>query len=351
MTVTKPVLIVAEMAWSHNGSVDHAIAMVRGAKAAGADAIGIHLTSLPDYLARTYRGRPGATISDTGLEPPASIYDYLEGINLTPSQWREVVAVAREVGLKIVNMPNDGPSIDLAEELDAADRYVIAASCFNEYSIVRRLAATGRPLVLRIGGATLAEIETVVTIAREEGATDITLLHGIQLYPTPVALLNLAALPRLAAAFGCAIGLADHVDGALEEAMTLPAIALAYGVTMIEKHITVDRKMKLEDYEAALGIEEFAEFVRYVRTAESALGDGEPGAEKESDRLYRSVARKKVVARHPISAGAIITAEDIAFKRSDTGMDLEYTSVLVGRRATRPLSADEGIELDDAAAT
>lgn len=347
MTVRNPIQIVAEMAWSHNGSVEHAVAMVRGAKTAGADAIGIHFTSLADYLVRTYRGLAGATISDKVSAPTTSIYDYLEQINLTPSQWRAVVAVAREVGLEIVNMPNDGPSVDLAEELDAADHYVVAAACFTEYAMVRRLAASGRPLILRIGGATLAEIEKVVTIAREEGATKITLLHGIQLYPTPIAQLNLSALPRLASAFGCAIGLADHIDGALPEAITLPALAIPYGVTIIEKHITVDRKMKLEDYEAALGITDFAEFVRYLRTAEAALGDGEPGAETDGDRLYRSVARKKVVARRLIPAGAIISMEDIAFKRSDEGLEVEYSPIVIGRRATRALSADEGISLDD----
>lgn len=350
MTVREPILIVAEMAWSHNGSVEHAVAMVRGARNAGADAIGIHFTSLPDYLVRTYRGRPGATISDTGVAPSSSIYDYLEQINLSPSQWREVVAVAREVGLQIVNMPNDGPSVDLAEHLDAADYYVIAAACFTEYSFIRRLAVSGRPLILRIGGATLKEIETVVTIARGEGARDITLLHGIQLYPTPVSQLNLAALATLAAAFGCAIGLADHIDGALPEAITLPALAIPYGVKIIEKHITVDRDMKLEDFEAALGIKEFPAFVRYVRTAESTLGDGEPGAETDGDRLYRSVARKKIVARHPIPPGAIISTADIAFKRSDDGLEIEYSAVIVGRRAVRQLAADEGINLEDCSA-
>lgn len=350
MTPRDPIFIVAEMAWSHNGSVEHAVAMVRGAQAAGADAIGIHFTSLPDYLVRTYRGRAGATISDTGSAPADSIYDYLTRINLGPEQWRDVVAVAREVGLQIVNMPNDAPSVDLAEALAAADYYVIAAACFTEYSLVRRLAATGLPLILRIGGATLAEIETVITIAREEGAKDITLLHGIQLYPTPIAQLNLSALASLASAFGCAIGLADHVDGSLPEAITLPALAIPYGVTMIEKHITVDRDLKLEDYEAALGINEFPVFVRYVRTAEAALGDGEPGAETDGDRLYRSVARKKIVARHPIAAGAAISMEDIAYKRSDAGLEIEYSPVIIGRRATRAIAADEGITLDDCAA-
>ena len=342
-----PIFIIAEMAWSHNGSLDHALAMVRGAKRAGADAFGIHLTSLPDYMVRNYRGTAGRSVSDKGSAPTSAIYDYLERISLDGSQLKQVVSAARDVGLELVTMCNDEPSVDLAESLGAVDYHVIAAACFTEHRVIRKVARTGRPLILRIGGATVSEIETVVRIAREAGAQSITLLHGIQLYPTPLEQLNLATIPRLAAAFGCPVGLADHIDGALSEAITVPALAIPYGATMIEKHITVDRALKLEDYEAALGIEEFADFVRYIRAAETALGTGEPGADSPEDQQYRNVSRKRVVARRTIAAGDVISGDDVAFKRSDSGLPVERAEVLLGRRATRTISADDGIELDD----
>ncbi|MGI8401535.1 MAG: N-acetylneuraminate synthase family protein [Gemmatimonadaceae bacterium] len=347
MHTRTPTFIIAEMAWSHNGSVDHALAMVQGAKAAGANAIGIHLTSLPDYMVRAYQGSAGKAVSDKGTAPGTAIYDYLSRIDLKEADWTIVIAAARQAGLELVTMCNDEPSIDLAERLAGVDHYVIAAACFTEYTLVRRLARKGKPLILRIGGATVAEIDEVLRIAREEGAHRITLLHGIQLYPTPIELLNLSALPALSERFACPVGLADHIDGSLPEAITLPALAIPYGPTMVEKHITVHRDLLLEDYEAALGIEEFGRFVAHLRLAEAAVGTGEIGAESEADQRYRNVSRKRVVARRTISAGAIISNDDLAFKRSDSGIEVGRAESLLGMRAARTLRADDGIELAD----
>jgi len=347
MNPRTPTFVIAEMAWSHNGSVDNALALVRGAKAGGADAIGIHLTSLPDYMVRAYQGSAGQAISDKGAAPTTAIYDYLDRIDLKEADWPIVIASARAAGLELVTMCNDEPSADLAERLGGVDHHVIAAACFTEYSLVRRLARTGKPLILRIGGATIAEIEEVLRIAREEGAKRITLLHGIQLYPTPLEQLNLSALPSLAKRFGCPVGLADHIDGSLPEAMTLPALAIPYGATIIEKHITVHRDLRLEDYEAALGIEEFARFVAHLRLAETALGAGDIGADSEADLRYRNVSRKRVVARRTIAAGSIISNDDLAFKRSDHGLEVGRAHSLIGMRAAHTLRPDDGIDMAD----
>ena len=347
MNPRSPTFIIAEMAWSHNGSVDNALAMVEGAKAAGADAIGIHLTSLPDYMVRAYQGSAGQAVSDKGAPSTTAIYDYLSRIDLKEADWTVVIASARAAGLELVTMCNDEPSVELAERLAGVDHHVIAAACFTEYTLVRRLARTSKPLILRIGGATIAEIDEVLRIAREEGAKRITLLHGIQLYPTPVHQLNLSALPSLAKRFACPVGLADHIDGGLPAAITLPALAIPYGATVIEKHITVHRDLRLEDYEAALGIEEFARFVAHLRLAETALGTGDVDSDSEADRRYRNVSRKRVVARRTIAAGSIISNDDLAFKRSDRGIEVGRAESLVGMRATHTLHADDGIELAD----
>jgi sialic acid synthase SpsE len=317
-----------------------------GAHRAGADALGIHVTSMPDYMVRDYRCLAGQTLSARGEQSEPTIYGYLDRINLGADAWRTIVARARELCLDLVAMCNDEVSFELAESLDVADQYVIAAAAFTEYEFVRRLALAGKPVLLRIGGATLAEIERVVDIVREAGNHRITLLHGIQLYPTSIDQLNLASLARLRAAFQCDVGLADHIDGDLPEALTLPPLAVAYGATVIEKHITTHRAQKLEDYEAALGIEQFTEFVKLIRAAESAIGDGTIGAEGPGAQRYRAVVRKRVVARRPMVAGQKLALSDVAFKRADAGIEVEQVELLLGRRLLRALAADEGIELD-----
>jgi len=338
--------VIAEMAWSHTGSLETALKLVRGARQAGADAIGIHLTSLPDYMVPDYRSLAGTTLSDRDVSSPPTIYKYLEKINLGEPDWRAIVAEARKVGIELVTMCNDEPSFEFAESIGAADRYVIAAACFTELEFVKRVARANKPILLRIGGATISEIDDVVTAIRNEGNSDITLLLGVQTYPTDISQTYIASLPKIRSAFGCAVGLADHIDGALPEAITLPALALAFGATAIEKHITTAREDKLEDFEAALGIEQFGEFVRYLRTAQLALGNGEIPTDSEAANRYRMVVRKRVVAARDLPAGAVLGHDDVAFKRADDGLPVEQLNRIVGRRLNGAVPQNAGLTPD-----
>lgn len=339
---TRP-YVIAEIAWGHTGSRDIALQLVRGAHDAGAQAVGIHLTSLPDYMVPDYRSRAGTTTSQRDTSAPPTIYKYLEQISLGPEAWRAIVGEARRSGVELVTMCNDEPSFDFAQEIGAADRYVIAAASFTEMDLTRRIARTGKPVLLRIGGATLREIDDVVTAVRAEGNEDITLLVGVQTYPTDIASTYIASLPALRESFGCAVGLADHIDGGLPEAITLPALALAYGATVIEKHITTRREDKLEDFEAALGLAEFAQLVRYLDTAATALGDGGIPADSAAEARYRAVVRKRLVAARDLPAGTVLRREDVAFKRADEGVGVEQLERLLGRRLLKPVMANTGL--------
>lgn len=340
--LTKPTIqIIAEMAWSHNGSPDVAVHLVEGAKTGGADAIGLHLTSLPDYMVRHYRCTDGVTTSDRTV---SEIYTYLDKINLTPEGWARVFTKAREVGIKTCVMCNDRPSLDLAER-HAADMYALAAACFTEYDFIDAISRTGKPVFLRVGGASLDEIERAVSILRDGGSDGITLLHGIQLYPTGIDQLNISAIRSYRERFGVDVGLADHIAGELDEAGTLPLLAVAYGATAIEKHITVDRELKHEDFEAAIGIKEFRRFVTLIRSAECAIGSGEIGRLSEGDMRYRRVSRKRIVAAKDIAQGATISRDLVTFKRSDTGADPKFIDVIVGQKAGRDYFQDEGIDI------
>ena len=337
-------MIIAEMAWAHNGLVENALELLRGAKAAGADALGIHVTSVPDYMTPDYRCSDGVTTSDRSV---GEIYRYLERLNLSYAEWDRVFAEARACGLGLCAMCNDEPSLEYVQRAGPT-MYVIAAACFAELEFVRSIGRQRKPTVLRIGGATLGEIERVTDTLRAEGTSDITLLHGIQLYPTDIRQLNLAALATLKMTFGCKVGLADHIDGDLEVARVLPLLALPYGATMLEKHITIDRALKHEDFEAALDIGNFKRFVGFVREAERSLGRGTLGVLSEADLKYRRVSRKKIVARRAIRRGQTIGREDIAFKRSDRGAEPCEIDMLIGRVATRDVEVNDGLDLDAA---
>jgi sialic acid synthase SpsE len=345
--------IIAEMAWSHNGSIERALNMLEGAARLGADAISIHITDMPTYMVEDYKCLVGTTLSGSA-DQNATIYNFLDQINLSYEQWKEFDARATQLGIDLVVMCNDRESFEFSKALNVR-HYVLSAASFLEFDFIVEIVSLNPDIILRTGGATMNEVERVLDlIFTAETSAKVCLLAGIQLYPTPIEELHIASLRAIANRFdgpGVRIGLADHIDGDHPYAIHLPALALAYGARVLEKHITTDRKEKLEDYEAALGIDQFATFVDYVRTAESALGDGTLGYmdDNVAYQKYRQVARKKVVAAGDLAAGTILTRGMLSFKRSDHGAQIDALEWLIGRPLNSDKKRDEGIDVSDLA--
>ena len=337
------VFIIAEMAWYHDGSVENAKKIIRGAVEAGADAISFHLTSMKNYMVKNYGCTAGQTLS-AGKEKE-NIYDYLERINLKDSDWEELFIYAKSFSLKICVMPNDFQSLKLAERLNP-DIYVIAAACFLEEDFVSEIAKQKKPIILRIGGATLSEIENTINLIKKQGNKEIILLHGIQLYPTKIEDTNLNLIPFLKGKFGLSVGLADHIDAESELALIIPLLVIPMGVRIFEKHITHDRSKKGEDIEAALSPDEFKKFVEYIREAERALGKFCFGELSEGELKYRNVSRKRIVSTKKISQGEEITRDSITFKRADAGISPSEIKHLIGRKAKCDIEEDEPITWD-----
>ncbi|MBN1198064.1 MAG: N-acetylneuraminate synthase family protein [Bacteroidales bacterium] len=351
----KKTYIIAEMAWSYTGSFETAIRILRSVKEAGADAIGIHLTNMETYMTRDYRCLAGQTLSARGDDQgdAEDVYGYLDKINMKNEEWIRFGEEASRLDIDVVAMCNDFESFLFSKQMPVK-KYVIAASLFYEFDFIREIIRYNNNVIIRIGGANLKEIDGIVSfILGVDPASQINLLAGIQLYPTPIDQLQIGSIPAIQERYlgkNVTVGLADHIDGDHPYAIYLPALALSFGIDTIEKHITTDRKEKLEDYEAALGGHAFREFVTFIRTAETALGDGSldylvnPQNEK-----YRLVLRKRIVAARPIPAGTVISREHVAFKRNDFGLELEYLEEVIGRKAIRHIEVDEGIRKEDVA--
>ncbi|MEK6704707.1 MAG: N-acetylneuraminate synthase family protein [Bdellovibrionota bacterium] len=338
-----PAYVIAEMAWAHDGSLDKAKKIVSGASYAGADAISMHITSLEDYMVRDYGRLAKATLS-VGKRTE-DVYDYLDRISIKNSGWKELFAYAKSLGLAVCAMPNDIPSLKLCSELNP-DSYVIAAACFAEENLVSEIARQRKPLILRIGGATLGEIEKVVNLIRVQGVEDIVLLHGIQLYPTKIENTDIRLIPSLKAIFGFPVGLADHMDAESPLSRMVPLVALGFGANVIEKHITHDRALKGEDYISSLNGDEFQKLVEYIRELEKSFGSPSMKPLSEGELRYRQVSRKRTVAGRAITKGTKITKEDIAFKRADSGVYPDEVTTVIGRTAASDIKLDGPITSD-----
>lgn len=336
--------IIAEMAWAHDGSMDKALRIMRAAKSAGADAIGVHVTNLEGYMVPHYGS--GAGRVSAGKEH-MQVYRYLEGINPSQEDWVRFSDAAREEGMALCVMPNDLPSLVFCESRIDPQMYVLSSAAFVESEFITALAACNRKTLFRIGGATLGEIDMALNLFRTSGQGEAVLLHGFQNYPTQLDETNIRQLAVLHELFGVPVGLADHIDGSEAIAKVIPILALGFGATYLEKHITWDREEKGEDFEAALNPSDFAEFVGNVRAAEIALGVRSwlplsPAAER-----YRGVSRKRVVATQNLSAGTVLARTDLCFKRADEGLSPDRLGMLLGRTLKHPLRENDGVTLED----
>ncbi len=240
-------------------------------------------------------------------------------------------------------MPNDFSSLEFTKGYINPDYMVLSSAAFVEEDFVKAIAKLNKRTLLRIGGATLGEIEKVINIFINEGNSKLILLHGFQNYPTNLDELNIAQLKSLKEIFGYEVGLADHIDGGTRFAEILPILAIAYGATYIEKHITLNRLEKSEDFESALDPEGFKRLVENVRSAEIAIGSPYIKMLSSAALDYREISRKKIVAKFDIKKGELITKENVTFKRSDLGLQADQISFILGRRTKINIIKDEPI--------
>ncbi len=335
--------IIAEMAWGHDGSLGEAIQIAREAKNAGANSISIHITDLESYMVKHYGSGKGKV--SAGRES-LDIYKYLEKINIPNDDWIKFETSVRNLGLQLVVMPNDFVSLEFAEKKLNPDYFVVSAACFVEEDFLKAIAKKQRKTLFRIGGAYLGEIEKAINIFKKENNEQIILLHGFQNYPTKLEETNISQLQTLKDILGLEVGLADHIDGGDHLAKVIPILALAFGANYIEKHITLDRNKKSEDFESALDPTEFKSFVEFVRSADVAIGKPNFSQLSEATIRYRNISRKRIVASIDISKGEKITRDMICFKRSDIGIQPNELSLIINRTAKENISKDDSITIE-----
>lgn len=335
-----PCYVVAEMAWSHDGKLANALRIVEGAAEAGAQAINVHVTSLPDYMIRHYGSGKGRVSAGKEGSP---VYTYLESINLSNADWEKVFARARALQLGLSVMVNDRPSLEFAAA-HGPDLLMVPSACMGDLAFITDVARRGKPVLISIGGAHLAELERAILAIRGAGNDNVIVQYGFQSYPTQLEDVHLRYLDTLKRTFGVPVSYGDHTDGADELALTVPVVAVALGANVIEKHLTYDRSVKGEDFESALDIADFRRMMRLIRETEKALGrtHWNPLNQREID--YRGVARKRAVAARPLAKGETLTEAMVAYKRSDAGLYPDECRPLFGRPLKEALSTDDPID-------
>jgi pseudaminic acid synthase len=326
----QPPYVIAEMSGNHNGDIGRAFRILEAAKEAGADAVKLQ-TYRADTITIDHHGPE--FIVEGGLWDGRRLYELYEEAH-TPWEWHApIFAKARELGITVFSAPFDPTAVDLLESLDAP-AYKIASAEVIDLPLIRRVAATGKPIIISTGMATWPEIEEAVSAARSGGAREIVVLHCVSAYPTPPEEANLSTIPDLARRLGVSTGLSDHTMDT-----TVATVAVGLGADVIEKHVTLARADGGVDSAFSLEPHELARLVRDVRIARSAVGTPTYQPTKSEETGLKHRRSLYVVAE--AKAGEVLTHENVRSIRPALGLLPKYLDRVIGRRATRDLKFGE----------
>jgi pseudaminic acid synthase len=322
----QPPFIIAEMSGNHNQSLERALEIVEAAAKTGAHALKIQ-TYTPDTMTLDLDEREFHISDPNSLWAGTSLYK-LYGEAYTPWEWHKpILDRAHELGIIAFSTPFDDTAVDFLESLDVPC-YKIASFENTDLPLIRRVAATGKPLIISTGMATVAELDETVCAAREAGCKDLILLKCTSTYPATAENTNILTIPHLRELFGFEVGLSDHTMG-----IGVSVASVALGATVIEKHFTLNRAEGGVDSTFSMEPAEMAQLVLETDRAWQALGQvsyGPTQAEKKSIQFRRSLYIVK-----DIKAGDVLTRENVRAIRPGFGLPTKYFEMVLGKRVSR----------------
>lgn len=325
----RPPLIIAEMSGNHNGSLDRALDLVGVAAAAGAHALKLQ-TYTPDTMTIDLAEREFFIADPDSLWQGESLYA-LYAKAMTPWEWHKpIFDKCRALGMLGFSSPFDATAVDFLEALDVPC-HKIASFEIVDLPLVRKVAATGKPVIISTGMATIVEIAEAVDAARGAGCADLILLKCTSSYPAPPEDSNLANIAHLQEMFGCHIGFSDHTLG-----IGVAVAAATLGAVAIEKHFTLSRDDGGVDSAFSSEPDELSAMVRETARAAVARGVVRYGP-NEADRRSLQFRRTLYVVED-MAAGDVLTAQNLRAIRPGLGLPTKFIDQLIGRRVGRDVA-------------
>jgi len=331
--------IIAEAGANHNRDWKTACRLVKVAAASGADAVkfqtytseDLYSSSTPDFAG--YRNIP----------------DLIRSIQM-PREWhKDLKALCDDEGIEFMSTPFDDRAVDELVSVGVA-RIKIAAFEAKDPRILRKVGSTGLPVIFSAGvGTSFGDIGSIITILREAGSPDVTVLHCNSAYPTPPSDAALSQIPLIKSVYGgvSRVGYSDHTMG-----IVAPPVAVALGAELIEKHYTLDRSQSGPDHPFAIEPHELSQMVRAIRDTEQMLTIKQGMTPSESDRKMWKALRSVVTSR-TIKKGSVISVEDVTTKRprieGSIPADLYYDVTDGSKIAQRDMPADHILDEGDIA--
>jgi len=327
--------VIAEMSGNHNQSLERALEIVDAAADAGAHAI-----KLQTYTADTMTLQGAYTITDgNSLWKGRELYDlYKEAY--TPWEWHQpLFERAKARGIIAFSSPFDETAVDFLESLQVPV-YKIASFENTDWPLLKKVASTGKPVIMSTGVASIADIDEAVRVLRENGCKDLVLLKCTSTYPASPENTNLATIPHMGQLFKCHVGLSDHTMG-----IGASVAAVALGACVIEKHFTLRRADGGVDSAFSLEPEELKALVIESERAFLALGSIQYGVQKAETKSL--LFKRSIYISKDIQKGDVFTGENIRVIRPGNGLPPKFFEKLLGRKANKDLKAGAPLNWDD----
>jgi pseudaminic acid synthase len=319
--------VVAEMSGNHNQSLKKAIEIVDAAADAGAHAI-----KLQTYTADTITMKGVLTITDKKSLWCGKDLHELYKLAYTPWDWHQpIIKRAKERGLVWFSSPFDETAVDFLESLNAPI-YKIASFENTHHPLLKKVAKTGKPVIMSTGVATLADIKESVAVLKKNGCKDLILLKCTSTYPSTPENTNLLTIPDMEKKFGCHVGLSDHTMG-----IGVSVASVALGACLIEKHFCLGRKLGGVDSAFSMEPAEMKELVIESERAYLAMGNVSytPGKAEQKSLLYK----RSIYASKNIKAGEKFSTDNIKVIRPADGLHPRYFESLLGKRSPVDIKA------------
>lgn len=329
--------IIAEMSGNHNHSLERALAIVEAAAEAGVDAV-----KLQTYTADTMT--LDIDEGDFFIDDPNNLWQGTSLYKLyqqayTPWEWHEpIFKRCRELGIIPFSTPFDATAVDFLEELDVPC-YKIASFENIDIPLIKKVASTGKPVIISTGMATAAELDETVRAVRDAGCNDLVLLKCTSTYPATPKSSNLLTLPHLRNLFQCEVGISDHTMG-----IGVGVASVVLGATVIEKHFTLSRADGGVDSEFSMEPSEMKSLVKESERAWQSLGKVQYGpttAEKASLKHRRSLYITK-----DMNPGDILSKENVRAIRPGLGLAPKYYDILLGKRVKKHIKKGTPVTWD-----
>lgn len=329
--------VIAEMSGNHNQSLERALEIVEAAAATGVQAMKMQ-TYTADTITLNVRGGDFEITDESSLWKGRNLHDLYDEAH-TPWEWHEqIMRRAQDLGMLCFSTPFDESAVDFLEKLNVP-AYKIASFESTHLPLIRKVASTGKPMIVSTGMATVGEIHEAVTAARDAGAKDIVLLKCTSNYPASPENTNVLTIPHMRELFRCEVGLSDHTMG-----VGAAVAAVAHGASVIEKHFTLRRADGGVDSVFSLEPDEMKSLAIETERAWQSLGSVAYGA-GESEQKSLAFRQSVYVARK-VAAGSVLSKEDLRIVRPGYGLAPKHYEMLIGRRARRDLEAGTATSWD-----